>query len=106
VALILAVSSISILLLYSNFRETEFYSRVKSEGNIFHDLVSEIKDSKKAVMAKMVSGVYTNTVFDEKLMVLDSTGKVLSKLPETFNLQFDQTELKKSKRIERFIIKK
>jgi hypothetical protein len=37
VAIMLAVSSISIYVLYSNFRETEFYNRVKSEGNIFHN---------------------------------------------------------------------
>lgn len=93
VAIMLAVSSIAIFVLYSNFRESEFYNRVKSEGNIFHDLVIEIKDSKQAAMAKMLSGVYTNSVFDEKLMVLDSTGKVLSQLPETHNLQINQTLL-------------
>ena len=51
VAIMLAVSSISIYVLYSNFREAEFYSRVKSEGNIFHNYVNEIKDPKQAAMA-------------------------------------------------------
>lgn len=108
VAIMLAASSIAIFLLYSDFRESEFYNRVKSEGNIFHDLVNEVKDSKQAVMAKMLSGVYTNSVFDEKLVVLDSTGKVLSKLPETLNIPIDQAELKniKSKREVRYEVNK
>jgi signal transduction histidine kinase len=93
VAIILAVSSISIFVLYSHFRETEFYNRVKSEGNIFHNYVFEIKDPKQAAMAKMLSGIYTNSVFDEKLVVLDSSGKVLNKLPETFNPNFNQALL-------------
>ena len=88
VAIMLAVSSISIYVLYSNFRETEFYNRVKAEGNIFHNYVNEIKDPKQAAMAKLVSGVYTNTVFDEKLVVLDSTGKVLNKLPESLHVNY------------------
>ncbi|MBY0480979.1 MAG: HAMP domain-containing histidine kinase [Chitinophagaceae bacterium] len=84
VAIVLAASSVTIFILYSSYREDEFYSRVKSEGVIFHDLVYEIKDPNRAVLAKMVSGVYTNTVFDEKLVVTDSTGYVLSKIPYTF----------------------
>jgi signal transduction histidine kinase len=93
VAIVLAVSSISIFVLYSNFREAEFYSRVKSEGSIFHNYVYEIKDPKQAALEKMLSGVYTNSVFDEKLVVLDSSGKVLNKLPETLKTNFDQALL-------------
>lgn len=89
VAIVLAVSSIAIFILYSNFREAEFYNRVKSEGNIFHNYVHEIKDPKQAAMAKMVSGVYTNSVFDEKIVVLDSAGNVLNKIPSTINTKYD-----------------
>jgi signal transduction histidine kinase len=89
----LAVSSISIYVLYSNFRETEFYNRVKSEGNIFHNYMYELKDAKQAAMAKMLSGVSTNSVFEEKLIVLDSSGKILNQLPEDFKTNFDQTFL-------------
>jgi signal transduction histidine kinase len=89
VAIVLAVSSISIYVLYSNFREAEFYNRVKSEGNIFHNYVNEIKDPKQAAMAKILSGIYTNSVFDEKLVVLDSSGNVLNQLPETLKPNFE-----------------
>jgi signal transduction histidine kinase len=97
VAIMLAVSSISIYVLYSNFRETEFYNRVKSEGNIFHNYVYEIKDPKQAAMAKMLSGIYTNSVFDEKLVVIDSSGKVLNKLPENLEPTFNQALLNEIK---------
>ncbi len=97
VAIMLAVSSISIYVLYSNFRETEFYNRVKSEGNIFHNYVYEIKDPKQAAFAKMLSGIYTNSVFDEKLLVIDSSGKVMNKLPETLQPNFDQALLNEIK---------
>jgi signal transduction histidine kinase len=97
VAIMLAVSSISIYVLYSNFREAEFYSRVKSEGNIFHNYVNEIKDPKQSAMAKMLSGVYTNSVFDEKLVILDSAGNVLNKLPEHLITNYDQAFLREIK---------
>lgn len=108
VAVMLAVSSISIFILYSNFRETEFYSRVKSEAVIFHDYVYQIKDPKQAAMAKIISGVYTNSVFDEKITVLDSAGNVLNKLPETLHLHFSKAQLNeiKNKREIRYEIDK
>jgi len=97
VAIMLAVSSIAIFILYSNFRESEFYSRVKSEGVIFHDYVYQIKDPKQAALAKMLSGVYTNSVFDEKLTVLDSSGNVLSKLPEALQAEYSKALLSQIK---------
>lgn len=108
VAIMLAVSSISIFVLYSNFRESEFYSRVKSEGVIFHEYVFQIKDPKQAVMAKILSSVSTNSVYDEKLTVLDSSGTVINKLPETLNLHFDKALLNeiRNKREIRFEIEK
>lgn len=108
VAIMLAVSSISIFVLYSNFRESEFYSRVKSEGVIFHDYVFQIKDPKQAAMAKILSSVSTNSVYDEKLTVLDSSGTVINKLPETLNLHFDKALLNeiRNKREIRFEIEK
>lgn len=108
VAIMLAVSSISIYVFYSNFRESEFYSRVKSEGVIFHDYVFQIKDPKQAAMAKILSSVSTNSVYDEKLTVLDSSGTVINKLPETLNLHFDKALLNeiRNKREIRFEIEK
>lgn len=97
VAIMLAVSSIAIFILYSNFRESEFYNRVKSQGVIFHDYVYQFKDPKQAAMAKILSGVYTNSVHDEKLTVLDSAGNVLNKLPETLQLHFDKALLNEIK---------
>ncbi len=97
VAIVLAASSIIIFILYNNYRETEFYNRVKSEAIIFHDLVYEVKDPNKAANAKMISGVYTNSVFDEKLAVMDSTGYVLSRLPYTYIPKFERGLLKEIK---------
>lgn len=98
VAIMLAVSSISIYVLYSNFRESEFYSRVKSEGVIFHDYVFQIKDPKQAAMAKILSGVSTNSVYDERLIVLDSVGNLLNQLPENLQFHFDKALLNEIKK--------
>jgi signal transduction histidine kinase len=103
VAIVLAVSSISIFILYSNFRETEFYSRVKSEGIIFHDYVYQFKDPKQATLAKILSGIYTNSVFDEKLVILDSAGNILNKLPESIQPHYDKlllNEIKKKRELQ------
>lgn len=93
VAIMLAVSSFAIFILYSNFRESEFYSRVKSEGIIFHDYVDQYKDPNLAIMAKLRAGISANTFYDEKLVVLDSTGKVLNKLPESLVVNYDKALL-------------
>jgi len=95
VAIMLAISSFIIHLLYSNYREEEFYQRVKSEGVIFHDFVFRIKDPNEAAMAKMMSGISTNSVFDEKIVVIDGQGQILNKLPYTFRPTFEQSLLDK-----------
>lgn len=95
VAIVLAASSFTIYFLDSSYREDEFYSRVKSEGIIFHDLVYQIKDPGQAAMAKLISGVSTNTFFDERLVVFDSSGNVLNKLPATLHPRASKTLFKK-----------
>lgn len=108
VAIMLAISSIAIFILYSNFRKSEFYNRVKSEAVIFHDYFYQLKDPKQAALAKILSGVYTNSVYDEKLTVLDSAGNEINKLPETFHANFSKSLLNeiKSKREVQFEVGK
>lgn len=91
VATILAISSLTIYYLYFNYREEEFFKRVESEGRLYHDIVSQIKEPDKTAISRLLNGVRTNSLPSERLAVFDSTGKLIHKLPDSTNVSLDQT---------------
>lgn len=95
VATILAISSFTIYYLYFNYREEEFFKRVESEGRLYHDIVSQIKDPDKAAISRLLSGVRTNSLPSERLAVFDSSGRLIHKLPDSTNIILDPNLKKK-----------
>jgi hypothetical protein len=91
VATILAISSLTIYYLYYNYREEEFFKRVESEGRLYHDIVSQIKDPDRTAISRLLSGVRTNSLPSERLAVFDSTGKLIHKLPDSIHVTLDPT---------------
>jgi len=108
VAIILLISSATIYVLYFNYREEDFYKRVKTEGLEFYDIVSETKAPEEAVAAKLIKGLHSNTglhnntLWDECLAVLDSNGSVLNKLPDTSHVNVDNAFLQKVKKFKEY----
>lgn len=99
VAIILLISSATIYVLYYNYREEDFYERVKTEGLEFYDIVSQIKNPEEAVATKMIQGIHNNTLWDEQLMVLDSNARIVNVLPDTLQVTFDSAYIHKIKRL-------
>jgi methyl-accepting chemotaxis protein len=91
VAIILAISSFTIYYLYFNYREEEFFKRIESEGRLYHDIVSQIKDPDQTAISRLLSGVRTNSLPSERLAVFDSTGKLIHKLPDSIKLSLDKS---------------
>lgn len=91
VATILAISSLTIYYLYFNYREEEFYKRIESEGRLYHDIVSQIKDPDQTAISRLLSGVRTNSLPSERLAVFDSTGKLIHKLPDSIKITLDKS---------------
>jgi signal transduction histidine kinase len=99
VATILAISSLTIYYLYFNYREEEFYKRIESEGRLYHDIVSQIKDPDQTAISRLLSGVRTNSLPSERLAVFDSTGKLIHKLPDSIKITLDKSLQYKLKKI-------
>lgn len=93
VAVILTVCSVTIYLLYANYRETDFYDRVRLEGNEFYDFTLKFPDKKDAVTLKIMQGLRNNTLYDECLAILDVDGKLVDRLPDTMNYRNDASYL-------------
>jgi signal transduction histidine kinase len=94
VAVILAISSLTIYYLYFDYREDEFYKRIESEGRIYHDMISQIKEPDKTSISKLLSGVGTIYLPSERLMIFDSTGKLIYNKHDSTAISLDK-DLKK-----------
>ncbi|MEQ1625092.1 MAG: HAMP domain-containing sensor histidine kinase [Sediminibacterium sp.] len=81
----------AIYYLYFNYREEEFFKRIESEGRLYHDIVSQIKDPDQTAISRLLSGVRTNSLPSERLAVFDSTGKLIHKLPDSIKLSLDKS---------------
>lgn len=95
VLLILAISSLTIYLLYYSYRESEFFERVKTEGLQFYK-VSSLLANPGDLPSKMFTGIlHNNTVYDERIVSLDSLGNLVSKVPDTLHFFISRPVLDK-----------
>lgn len=85
VSLILAISSLTIYLLYYSYRESEFFERVKTEGLQFHKVSSLLTNPGDLPSKMFTSILHNNTVYDERIVSLDSLGNLVSKVPDTLH---------------------
>lgn len=99
VAIVLSVCSITIFLLYANYRETDFYDRVKLEGNAFYDFTIRFPNKKDAVVEKITQGLLTNTLYDECIAILNEKGELVDKLPDTMHFRNDAPYLSKINKV-------
>jgi signal transduction histidine kinase len=97
VSVVLAISSISIYFLYESYRESQFYERVKTEGRQFQN-ISSILTSPEGGIAQVLNNILRySTVYDERIVILDSSGKLISKVPDTLHFTISQSILEKIK---------
>ncbi|RTL54853.1 MAG: HAMP domain-containing protein [Sphingobacteriales bacterium] len=85
VAIVLLISSVTIYILYFNYRQADFYELVKSEGLEFYDFVTKIATPKNKISSKNVQMLHETILWDETLLLIDSTGKVIDKIPDTLS---------------------
>ncbi|MBV9987686.1 MAG: hypothetical protein JO301_08400, partial [Chitinophagaceae bacterium] len=71
VAVILIVSSGTVYFLYYNYRESEFFERVKSEGLEFNNAIRRDTSNKDLRSPLFVNLLRNSTVFDERVMLMD-----------------------------------
>ena len=97
VALILLISSFTIYFLYYNYRESDFYERVKNEGVQFYNTTSQNANRSDIASKILTSILHNSTVYDERVVILDGNGKIVNKIPDTLHFTADQALLDKIK---------
>lgn len=83
VSVVLSISSVSIYFLYESYRETQFFERVKTEGQQFHDIASLLTHPEGGTSQVLSNILRYSTVYDERIVILDRDGKLKSKVPDT-----------------------
>ncbi len=97
VAVILLISSVTIYFLYYNYRESDFYERVKNEGVQFYNTTSQNANRSDIASKILTSILHNSTVYDERVVILDGNGKIVNKIPDTLHFTADQALLDKIK---------
>lgn len=95
VAIILAILFAFIYVLYGSYREEDYYNRIFVEGSEVFTIFSEIKGEMETLPAKFIQDVHDKTLVNEKLFIVDTTGKVVFKMPDS--LKISEQPIDKSK---------
>lgn len=106
VAVILAISSAFIYVLYSSYREEDYFNRIFIEGSEVYTIFSEIKGDKEPLPAKFIQEVHDKTLVNEKLFIVDTLGRVVFKMPDSLKintLPIDKSKFNKKNTIYRYI---
>lgn len=97
VSVVLAISSFTIYFLYESYRESQFLDRVKTEGQQFHNISSLLTKPEGGTTQVLNNILHYSTVFDERIIILDSMGQLISKVPDTMHFTLSPVYLKKIK---------
>ncbi len=83
VAAILASSAIAIYLMNEKYREDDYYERVRAEGIVFHNSFGTDLDTIKVTPDQLVEVLHRSTLYDERIMMIDTNRKMIYSLPDT-----------------------
>lgn len=97
VAAILASSAIAIYLLNQKYREEDYYERVKTEAIQFHSTLSNVSDPIKVTPDQLVEVLHSSTLYDERIMIIDTNRNIIYKLPDTLSTKISLYTLDKIK---------
>ena len=97
VSVVLAVSSFFIYFLYESYRESQFLERVKTEGQQFHNISSFLAKPGAEPSDLLYKILRYSTVYDERIIILDSSGKLISKVPDTMHFSLSPALLARIK---------
>jgi hypothetical protein len=76
VSLILILFSLSVYFTFSNYREEEFYTRLKEEASTTAKLYSDVEEVTYEVLKK-IDKISENVLPDEKVLIYDLNNKLL-----------------------------
>lgn len=97
VAVILISSTVTIYILNYNYRESEYFERVKVEGLEFRNTLSHISNPNKAASELLTQILHNSTLYDERIVIADTSGKIIYKIPDTLHFSVSPAILQKIK---------
>lgn len=83
VAVILLICFVSIYFLYANYRQQDFYSRMRSEGLEVYRLLSKLGNEDRGKSLEIIREVHSSIISGEEMLILDSNRHMLFSIPET-----------------------
>jgi len=86
VAVILLICFISIYFLYANYRQQDFYNRVRSEGLEVYRLLTKLGDKDQGKSIDIIREVHSSIIYEEEIMILDSNRNILFSIPEVTDI--------------------
>ena len=83
VALILFISSLTTYLLFFNNRQEDYFQRVSKEGVDVNNLYKNLERRDQTSAYRFIKEIHERTLIDEQLFILDSSGTVIFRFPDT-----------------------
>lgn len=85
VAVILLISCITIYVLFYTSREEDYYRRVSKEGVDMLNIYLDVKKNNEPTY-KLIKEIHDRQLFNEQVYILDSTGAVAFRFPDTIRV--------------------
>jgi signal transduction histidine kinase len=86
VAVILLVSCTATYILFFNNRQDDYYGRANKEAIDVYNIFTSIKQPDPATAYRLIKEIHDKALFNEKLFILDSTGAVIFRFPDTMRV--------------------
>ena len=90
VAVLLVVSSGTIFFLFSNYRQSEFFQRLKTEGLEFNKTITTISNQVDFDSKLLVHLLHNSTIYDQRFVVIDRTGSIIRKIPDSLHFSLNK----------------
>ncbi len=86
VSVILLMSCLTIYVLFFNNRQEDYYSRANKEAVDVNNIFSNIKQQDPTTAYRLIKDIHDKAVFNERLFILDSSGKIIFRFPDTMRI--------------------
>lgn len=102
VAVILLISSATIYFLYYNYRESEFFGRLRNEGLAFHHAIANDDSLHRHTLDAFNNMLHYSTIYDERVTMLDSRGNIIQHIPADNHINIGKEKLEQVRQKESF----
>ena len=83
VAFILFISSLTIYFLFFSNRQEDYIQRVSKEGVDVYNIFTNLDQRDQPSAYKFIKEIHDKALFNERLFILDSSGQVIFRFPDT-----------------------